>query len=72
MKTLLKLKDFIFASFLTASLVFIISAFAVQLIFIYKNFTSDPEELTKISNEITWRIDGNWADTPGNIWYEEK
>lgn len=72
MKTLQQVEKFIFSSFAIACLAFVFSALLVQLSFVYMHFTKSDEEMLKISNEITWKIDGRWSDTPGNIWYEEK
>ena len=31
---------------------------------------SNPDLETKISNEIAWKIDGTFKNSPDNIWYE--
>lgn len=32
----------------------------------------NPELETKISNELTWKLDGTFKNNPDNIWYEKK
>lgn len=72
MKTLQQVEKFIFSSFAILALSFVICALAVQISFVYMHFTKTHEEQLKISNDITWKIDGRWSDHPGNIWYEGK
>ncbi len=72
MKTLQQVEKIVFSSFALLSMAFVICALGVQLTFVYMHFTKSDEEQLKISNDITWRIDGRWSDQPGNIWYEGK
>jgi len=72
MKILQQVEKFLFNSFAVSATAFVVCALCVQLTFVYMHFTKSDEEQLKISNDITWRIDGGWSDTPGNIWYEEK
>lgn len=52
-------------------LVFIWLGFALtfDLVMIGVHFTNEDLE-RKISNEIAWKIDGNFKNLPENIWYE--
>jgi hypothetical protein len=72
MKTLQQVEKILFAALGYSSLAFVICALSVQLAFVYTHFTKSDEDQLKIANDITWKIDGRWSDTPGNIWYEEK
>jgi hypothetical protein len=38
----------------------------------YLHFSGQEEKATRISNEITWKIDGRFKDNPDNIWYKKK
>jgi len=44
-------------------------ALCFQLFFVYLHITGQEEWARDISNEITWKIDGRWKNSPGNIWY---
>jgi hypothetical protein len=55
----------------------------VQLVFVWVNLAlafevfmlittfTNPELNRKIGNEIMWKIDGTFKDSPGNIWYNK-
>ena len=43
-------------------------ALLFDLTMVYIHFTDEDLE-TKISNEIAWKIDGTFKNSPGNIWY---
>ncbi len=49
---------------------FVISALTFQLFFIYLTVSGQDERMSKISNEIRWKIDGTFKNNPDNIWYE--
>jgi hypothetical protein len=65
-----KAKELIFK----VSLVFTGAWLAIALSFqIYAMFllaSGQEQEMTRISNEISWRIDGTYKSNPDNIWYE--
>jgi len=44
-------------------------ALSFDLFMIGVHFTK-PDLETKISNEITWKIDGTFKNNPDNIWYK--
>lgn len=56
---------FILAPFLT----FIGLAFLFQVFFVILQFSGKENLATEISNEIMWRIDGTFKNSPENIWY---
>lgn len=56
---------FILAPFLT----FIGLAFLFQVFFVILQFSGNENLATQISNEIMWRIDGTFKNSPENVWY---
>jgi hypothetical protein len=48
----------------------IVFALGFQSYFMYLHFSGQDEVATKISNEITWKIDGRFKNNPDNVWYE--
>lgn len=48
----------------------IVIALGIQTYFIYLHFSGQDEVAGKISNELTWKIDGRFKNNPDNIWYE--
>ena len=48
---------------------FIIAALATQLYFVYCHFFKSYDENLQMANEISWKIDGTFKNSPGNIWY---
>jgi hypothetical protein len=44
-------------------------AFLAQMYLVFCQFFKTPEENTQLSNEIAWRIDGTFKNSPENIWY---
>jgi hypothetical protein len=37
---------------------------------VFLQVSGQEEEMTRISNEISWRVDGTFKNNPDNIWYE--
>ena len=56
---------FILAPFLA----FIGLAFLFQVFFVILEFSGNQNLATQIANEISWRIDGTFKNSPENIWY---
>lgn len=56
---------FILAPFLA----FIGLAFLFQVFFVILEFSGNQNLATEIANEISWRIDGTFKNSPENIWY---
>jgi hypothetical protein len=48
----------------------IITGLAIQLYFVYCQFFKSHEENLQMANEISWKIDGRFKNSPGNIWYD--
>lgn len=49
----------------------ICTALTLQLFFVYLQVSGDEERSRDITSRITRKIDGNFKNNPGNIWYEE-
>lgn len=67
----LNVREKIFGIFLILAVVWIVSALILQLSVIFLTALGKNELLTNWSNEVTHRIDGNFKNSPGNIWYNE-
>lgn len=65
----ISLRDRLLQLFLIGVGVFIGLALIMQLFFVYLELSGNEERATQIANEISWRIDGQFKNSPGNIWY---
>jgi hypothetical protein len=52
--------------------IWIVFALFFQLFFVYLQFSGKEDLAGRISNEIMWKIDGTFKNSPGNIWYNEE
>jgi hypothetical protein len=43
--------------------------FLTQMYLVGYHFFKSPEENQQLANEISWKIDGTFKNSPGNIWY---
>ena len=62
-------KDRLAMAFLTLVGFWIAFALCFQLFFVYLHFSGKDDLAGQISNEIMWKIDGTFKNSPGNIWY---
>jgi len=69
-KFLNKAKEILFGITLGLSGLWIIFALSFQMYAVFLTVTDQEEKMTRISNEISWRIDGTFKNNPDNIWYE--
>jgi hypothetical protein len=53
----------------SAVLGFILLALSFQLAFVYLQISGQEERAGRIANEMEWRFDGTFKNTPGNIMY---
>ena len=60
----------IFQAYLFFAMTWVVFALGFQVFFLYLMATEQDERATKITNEITWKIDGRFKNNPDNIWYE--
>jgi hypothetical protein len=65
----LNIRELLFKTFLIGVGAFIGFALLFQLFFVFLHFSGKEEWARDISNEITWKIDGRFKNSPGNIWY---
>lgn len=65
-----KAKSILVGTTLAFTGIWIVFALSFQTYAIYLTVSGQDDKLTQISNEITWKIDGNFKNNPENIWYE--
>ena len=65
----LNVKDKLAMAFLALVGFWIIFALCFQLFFVYLHFAGKEELTRDIVNQIEWKIDGTFKNSPGNIWY---
>jgi len=68
-KFLNKTKEILFGLTLGLSALWIVFALSFQMYAVFLTVTDQEEKMTRISNEISWRIDGTFKNNPDNIWY---
>lgn len=68
--SLKKAGEKIFAGYVALVGLWIVSALAFQLFFVYLELSGQEERASRIGREIEWKIDGTFKDNPDNIWYE--
>jgi hypothetical protein len=66
-----KIKEHIFSLMLGLSLTWVLFALVFQVYCVTLEFSGNEEELRRISNELTVRLDGNFSDNPKNIFYKK-
>ena len=62
-------RDKLFMAFLSLVGLWILFALCFQLFFVYLHFSGKEELARDIVNEIEWKIDGTFKNSPDNIWY---
>ena len=65
----LNLKDKALMAFIGLVGLWILFALCFQLFFVYLHFSGKEELARDIVNQIEWKIDGTFKNSPGNIWY---
>ena len=66
-KFLNKAKGIFLSITLALSCLWIVFALCFQMYAVFLTVTDQEEEMTRISNEISWRIDGTFKNNPDNI-----
>ena len=66
----ISLREKLFYVFLSFVGLFIGLALLTQIFFVVLQFTGHEDFTTKIANEFSWRFDGTFKNSPGNIWYD--
>ena len=59
-----------FLAYVYFVMTWVVFALGFQTYFLYLHFSGQDEVASKISNEITWKLDGRFKNSPDNIWYE--
>ncbi|MEY4334600.1 MAG: hypothetical protein RLZZ196_3350 [Bacteroidota bacterium] len=62
-------KEKVFIGFLSLFGLFLGLALLTQISFVVLQFTGHEDITTKIANEFSWKFDGTFKNSPGNIWY---
>lgn len=62
-------KEIIGITFIKLALVWVIAALIFQISMVMVHFFGPTEMEQNIANEIAWKIDGTFKNSPGNIWY---
>jgi hypothetical protein len=55
--------------FLKSALVFVVSALIFQVSMVAIHFSGNTQLETNIANWFSWKFDGTFKNSPGNIWY---
>lgn len=63
-------KEIVGLTFLKLVLVWVIAALLFQVSMVMVHFFGPTEMEQNIANEIAWKIDGTFKNSPGNIWYK--
>ena len=66
-----KAKLYLVYSFLTLFGLWLVFALSLMSYALYLEFSGNEEKLQQMSNELSWKFDGTFKNSPGNIWYEE-
>lgn len=65
-----KAKLYIAYSFLSLFGLWLVFALSLMSYALYLEFFGNQEKLQQMSNEFSWKFDGTFKNSPGNIWYE--
>ena len=65
----ISLRDRLFQLFLLGVGLFIGLALITQIFFVVLQFSGKEEYMQHLANEFSWRFDGTFKNSPGNIWY---
>lgn len=65
------IKEKLISGFVYLTFGWVIFALMFQCLFIFLHFTNE-KKASELANEISWRIDGTFKNSPENIWYNGK
>lgn len=65
-----KAKEILFKVTLVFTGTWLALALSFQVYALVLIASGNEQEVTRISNEISWKIDGTFKNNPDNIWYE--
>ena len=63
-------KEILGITFIKLALVWVIAALIFQISMVMVHFFGPTKMEQNIANEISWKIDGTFKNSPGNIWYQ--
>lgn len=72
MITITRIRDFVARGFLILVGIWIVFALCFQLFMIGVHFWGPTNMEQDIANWFSWKFDGTFKNSPGNIWYNEK
>lgn len=67
-----KIKQAAFSTMAALTMCWVVFALSFQVYFIFLELTNNDEEMHRITNELTIRMDGRYVDNPKNIFYNGK
>jgi hypothetical protein len=67
-----KIKEAMASTMLMMAMAWVIFALSFQVYFLFLHVTDNNEEISRITNELTIRIDGRFVDNPKNVFYNGK
>lgn len=70
-KTLTKATELLFHAYLRLCLCWVFFALGIQVFFVYLEISGQEERMQRYSNEFSWKFDGTFKNTPGNVMYED-
>lgn len=70
-KVLTRLHHYSMWAVLSIAFLWVILALCFEVFMIVLDNSGHSDMATNIANEITWKFDGRFKNSPGNIWYEE-
>ena len=65
------IKDRVALGFIKLVLAWVVFALLVQVAALTLHFTGHEDITRDVSNWLTWKFDGTFKNSPGNIWYQE-
>lgn len=67
-----KIKQAMASTMVVLTMGWVVFALSFQLYFIFLHASGNDDEIYRISNELTVRIDGRFVDNPKNVFYNGK
>ena len=66
-----KIRNVLFGTLIILTGAWMLFALSFQLYGVYLVASNQEDEMGRIANEISYRIDGTFKDNPKNIWYKK-
>ena len=71
MIVLSKIREYVFNGFLMLMIAWVSLALSLGFYCVFLELSGNQNQLQQMSNELSWKFDGTYKNSPGNIWYEE-